>query len=92
MATQFTVDVANSRIEIYRNPLTTTLRISVDGNLVVQDSPLWPAKRVHRYPFEVGQHMVLVEHELPPFYSGGFIPQTYRFFVDGKLVHEQLTF
>jgi hypothetical protein len=91
LTTQFTIDVANSRIEVYRNPLTTTLRIFVDGSLVVKDSMLWPFKRVRSYQFAVGQHRVVVEHQLPAFYAE-YLPQTYRFFVDGKLVQEKHTY
>ena len=86
MGLQFTVDVDNSRIEVYRNPLLWTLRILVDGKVVVKDYPWWP-KRIRSYAFAVGRHNVVVEH-MQPSWPGGFRLQMYRFYVDGELVRE----
>ena len=94
---RFTVDVSsNSRIEVYRNPITGRLRILADGKVVAEQSPFSPFTQfslttLHRYAFTVGeapQHSVVVERERPIFLAG-FRPHTYRVFVDGQLVHEQ---
>ncbi len=101
---RFTVDIPGqdpARIEVYRNPFTGSFRIVADGKVVAQRNPLSlfthfsrPDKlvsRVYRYEFSVGhakQHHVVVEHALPLFLAG-LLPQTFRVFMDGRLIHEQ---
>ena len=57
--TQFTVDVGSqSRIEVYRNPITGRLRILADGNVVTEQGPFSPFTQfslttLHRYAFTV---------------------------------------
>lgn len=93
MGLQFATDVDGSRIEVYRNPLLWTLRILVDGQVMVKDYPWWPFKRIRRYPFAVGRHNVVIEHVQLSYPPGGWLRlQTYLVYVDGKLVSEQHSF
>ncbi len=96
---QFAVEIPGkepSRIEVYRNPFTGNFRIVADGKVVAQRSVLSPfthfsVAAVHRYEFSVGRvqpHNVIVEHAVP-FLLAGFLPQTFRVFVDGQLIREQ---
>jgi hypothetical protein len=102
---RFTVDIPGqepSQIEVSRNWLTGSFRILADGKVIAERSP-WTLfthftrplcklpMRIYRYEFPVGrakQHHVVVEHTLPLFLAG-LRPQTFRVFVDGRLIHEQ---
>jgi hypothetical protein len=97
---RFTVQIGGkepSRVDVYRDPFLGTFRVLVDGELIAKRSAFSPFTHftlptgVHRYEFTVGKterHSVVVEHERP-FFLAGFRPQTFRVFVDGRLMHEQ---
>ena len=89
-------DKEKSRVEFSRNSFTGAMEATVDGARVAQQSPYSPFthfsfRTKQRYEFSVGKteaHKVVLEKERPWLFAG-FRPQTYRVFVDGKMVHEQ---
>jgi hypothetical protein len=89
-------DREKSKVEVSRNWFTGAMQILVDGRTVAHQSPLSPATHVslaltRHYEFEVGsteKHRVVFEKQRPALLAG-LRAQTYRVFVDGKLVHEQ---
>ena len=96
---KFTLEIGDrekSKVEFSRNCFTGAMQTLVDGKRVARQSPFSPfthfyGGRLRRYEFSVGKaetHKVVLEKERP-WLIAGFRPQTYRVFVDGKLVHEQ---
>ncbi len=96
---KFTLEVGDkekSTIEFSRNCWTGAMQTLVDGRSVARQNPFSPfthfsGARKRRYEFSVGKtetHKVVLEKERP-WLVAGFRRQTYRVFVDGKLVHEQ---
>jgi hypothetical protein len=96
---KFTLEIGDkekTKIEFSRNWFTGTMKIFADGKRVAYQSPFDPSTHFkaalkRRYEFEVGRtekHKVVLEKERPLLMAGGRA-QTYRVFVDDKLVHEQ---
>ncbi len=90
-------DKEKSKIEFSRNNFTGAMVALVDGQRVAQQSPFslfthFSFVKKRRYEFSVGKaemHKVVLEKERP-WLVAGFRRQTYRVFVDGHLVHEQI--
>jgi hypothetical protein len=90
---KFTVQVGNkeSQVDFQRDPWTGSVRISVEGHTVVEQSgpAMWfGLMPVRRYEFHAESHDVVVEHERPLFFAS-FRPHDYRVFVDGRIIHKQ---
>ena len=96
---KFTLEVGDqekTKIEFSRNWFTGTMKILADGKRVACQSAFDPGthfsvKLKRRYQFLVGKtekHWVVLEKERPLLMAGARA-QTYRVFVDDKLVHEQ---
>ncbi len=96
---RFTLEVGDnekSRIELSRNWFTGAMQILVNGEEVARQNWLSPSThfnfpRKRRHEFMVGnveKHQVVIEKERPLLVAG-IRPQTYRVFVDGRLIHER---
>jgi hypothetical protein len=86
-------DTESHRVEFSRSAMWGTMSIKVDGKTVATNSAAdlrthFNPKLTRRYTFSVGdseQHEVSIEHEQPMILAG-FRPQTYRVFVDRKMI------
>jgi hypothetical protein len=76
------------RVAFAFNQMVGDLKVTVDGQPVIQDFRMLSVRLVKRYEFSVGQqepHKVAIEKERKLLLAG-FRKQKYRVFVDGPLI------
>jgi len=76
------------RVEVGFNRMSGRLKIKVDGTVVQSDRMLFSFRVTRLYEFTVGQaeqHAVAIEKRRPLLY-GGWLPSTYKVFIDGQHV------
>ena len=91
MKLNFSIDGANA--ELSRNWFSGRLALTASGQTIVLQSPWNPATHFslslqRRWQTSFNGHDVVVEKDRPLLLAG-FRAQTYRVFVDGKLVADQ---
>lgn len=92
LAVKLEFEIDGTTIEFARNPFTGQCTLNTDAGEKVLASSLNPfthfsAKLTRQWQCSINGHQVIVEKERPLLFAG-FRPQTYRIFVDGKLVQE----
>jgi hypothetical protein len=89
-------EIDGTTIEFAWNQFTGRCTLNTGAGEDVLNSPLDPfahfsTKLTRRWQCSIKGHEVLIE-KTRPLLLAGFRPQTYRVFVDGKLVREQRGF
>ena len=90
---KFTVEIGNKekhQISYSFNKFWGNVNISVDGKTIERDLRTYSLELTKSYQFSVGEkerHDIIIE-KIRPLIHAGFRSNTYRIFVDGRLLKE----
>jgi hypothetical protein len=93
---EFTFEVDGTPVKFSRNPFTGRCILNTGTEDKILQSPWNPlthfgVNSTRRWQCSIKGHDVVIEKERPSLFAG-VRPQTYRIFIDGKLLREQSGF